>query len=70
MVVQVFSVALWNYLTEEVRKAVMKVSRVYQRLCACEIIIANRELDMMDAVEAFCLLEKVFSPTFINICPI
>jgi hypothetical protein len=70
VVAQVLSLALWNYLTEEVRKAVMKVKRVYQRLCACEIIIANRESDMVDAIEAFCLLEEVFSSTFINICPI
>jgi hypothetical protein len=64
---QVLPVALKNYLTEEVRKAVMKVSRVYRRLCAREIVIAERKSDMMNAAEALCLLEKVFPPTFMDV---
>jgi hypothetical protein len=63
----VLPLALRNCLTEEVRKAVMKVSRVYWRLCAREIVIAERESDMMDVAEALCLLEKVFPPTFMDI---
>jgi hypothetical protein len=64
---QVLPLALWNSLTEEVRKAVMKVSRVYRRLCAREIVLAERDSDMADAAEALCLLEKVFPPTFMDI---
>jgi hypothetical protein len=60
--------ALRNYLTKEVCKAVMKVSRVYQRLCACKIVyIADRESDMTNAAEVLCLLEKVFPTTFMDI---
>jgi hypothetical protein len=59
--------ALRNCLGEEVRVAVMKVSRVFQRLCAREIKIADRDADMEDAAEALCLLEKVFPPTFMDI---
>jgi hypothetical protein len=59
--------ALRNCLTEEVRKAVTKVSRVYKRLCAREISLLDRNSDMADATEALCLLEKVFPPTFMDI---
>jgi hypothetical protein len=46
---------------------VVKVSRVYQRLCAREISLADREYDMENAAEALCLLEKVFPPTFMDV---
>jgi hypothetical protein len=45
----------------------MKVSWVFQRLCAREITIADRDADMNDATEALCLLEKAFPPTFMDI---
>jgi hypothetical protein len=67
MILQVLLIALRNCLTEEVRKAVMKISRVYQRLCACEIFIVEREFDMTNVAKALCLLEKVFLPTFMDI---
>jgi hypothetical protein len=66
-VLQVLPLALQNCLNEEIRKAVMKVSRVYRRLCAREILIADRESDMKNAAKALCLLEKVFPPTFMDI---
>jgi len=45
----------------------MKVSRVFQRLCTKEIKIADRDMDMKDAADALCLLEKEFPPTFMDI---
>jgi len=45
----------------------MKVSRVFRRLCIGEIKIAERDVDMKDAVDALCLLEKEFPPTFMDI---
>jgi len=45
----------------------MKVSCVFRRLCAREITIADREVDMKDAADALCLLEKEFPPTFMDI---
>jgi hypothetical protein len=50
-----------------VRQAILKVSRVFQRLCAREIRIADREQDMADAAESLCLLEKSFPPTFMDV---
>jgi hypothetical protein len=50
-----------------VRQAVLKVSRVFQRLCAKEIKIADRDLDMKNAAESLYLLEKSFPPTFMDV---
>ena len=54
-VLQILPLALQNCLNAEVRGAVVKVSRVYQRLCAREISLADRESDMENATEALCL---------------
>jgi hypothetical protein len=45
----------------------MKVSRVFQRLCARKIKIANRDANMENAAKTLCLLEKKFSPMFMDI---
>ena len=45
----------------------MKVSKVFQRLCAREIKIADQDADMQEATEALCLLEKAFLLTFMDI---
>jgi hypothetical protein len=59
--------ALRDCLDNEVRQAVLKVSRVFQRLCAKEIKIADRDLDMKNAAESLYLLEKSFPPTFMDV---
>ena len=66
-VLQILPLALRNSLDTEVRGDVVKVSRVFQHLCAREISLADRENDMESAAEALCLLEKVFPPTFIDV---
>jgi hypothetical protein len=65
--VQILPLALRKCLDEEVRQEMMKVSWVFQRLCAREIRKADRNADMEDAVEALCLLEKVFHATFMDV---
>jgi hypothetical protein len=45
----------------------MKVSRVYNKVTARKIRKADREVDLNEAAEALCLLEKVFPPTFMDI---
>jgi hypothetical protein len=45
----------------------MKVSRVFQRLCARKIKIADQDANMQEATKALCLLEKAFPPTFMDI---
>ena len=64
---QVLPLALQSYLSEEVGTIVMKVSHVYQRLCAWKIVIVDRDSDMSDAADALCLLEKFFPPMFMDI---
>jgi hypothetical protein len=64
---QILPLAIRDCLHEEVRQAVMKVSRVFQRLCSREITIASRDADLNDVAEALCLLEKAFPPTFMDI---
>jgi hypothetical protein len=63
----VLPLALREALDDSTRAAVMKVSRVFRRLCAREIKIAERDSDIIDAAEALCLLEKAFPPTFMDI---
>jgi hypothetical protein len=64
---QIPPLAIRNSLDEKVRQAIMKIGRVFQRLCAREIYIASRDADMNDAAEVLCLIEKAFSPTFMDI---
>ena len=59
--------ALRGALDETTRVAVMKVSQVFRRLCAQEIRIDNRDSELTDTVEALCLMEKAFPPTFIDV---
>jgi hypothetical protein len=59
--------ALRDALDDTTRVAVIKVSRVFRRLCAHEIKIADRDLGMMEAAEALCLMEKAFPPTFMDV---
>ena len=64
---QVLPMALRGALNETTRAAVMKVSRVFRRLCAREIKIDERDSNLTDAAEALCLLEKAFPPTFMDV---
>ena len=59
--------ALRGALDETTRAVVMKVSRVFRRLCAGEIKIEDRDSDLTDATEALCLLEKAFPSTFMDV---
>jgi hypothetical protein len=59
--------ALRDALVDTTRVVVLKVSRVFKRLCAWEIKIANRDSDLTDAAEALSLIEKAFQPTFMDV---
>ena len=67
LTLQVLPLLVRHEVDSDVRQAVIKVSRVFQRLCVREIIIANRDADVMEAAEALCLLEKVFPPSFMDV---
>jgi hypothetical protein len=56
-----------NVLDESVRVAIIKMSRVFQRLCAKEVREADEHDMMLDVVMATSVLEKEFPPTFLNI---
>jgi hypothetical protein len=47
--------------------AIIKMSRVFQRLCAKEVNEGDAEGMMLDVVMATCVLEKEFPPTFLNV---
>jgi hypothetical protein len=66
MFFQILPLALRDCLDDEARQAVLKVSRVFQRLCAREIRVEDRDEDMTD-VATLCLLEKSFPPTFMDV---
>ena len=64
---QILPVAVRNILDESVRMAIIKMSRVFQRLCAKEVKEGDAEGMMLDVVMATCVLEKEFPPTFLNV---
>ena len=59
--------AVRNLLDESVRVAIIKMSRVFQKLCAKEVRREDKERTMVDVVMATCILEKEFPPTFMNV---
>jgi hypothetical protein len=59
--------ALRAALDESIRATMMGVSRVFRRLCARQIRIADHDSDLTEATEALCLLEKSFPPTFMDV---
>ena len=65
--VQILPVAVRNILDENVHLAIIKMSRVFQRLCAKEVRLAEEDAMMHDVVMAICVLEKEFPPTFLDI---
>ena len=67
IVFQILPVAVRNLLDESVRVAIIKMNRVFQRLCAKEVRRGDKEGTMMDVVMATCILEKEFPPTFMNV---
>jgi hypothetical protein len=64
---QILPVAVCNLLDESVHVAIIKMSRVFQRLCAKEVKRNDKEGTMLDVVMATCVMEKEFPPTFINV---
>ena len=64
---QILPVAVRNILDEDVRLAIIKMSRVFQRLCEKEIKVADEHAIMQDVIMATCLIEKEFPTTFLNI---
>ena len=66
-VLQILPVAVRNILDENVRVAIIKISRVFQRLCEKEIKESDEDEVMENVIMATCLLEKEFLTTFLNI---
>lgn len=64
---QILPIAVRNILDERVRLAIIKMSRVFQRLCAKEVRVADKDDMMRDVVIATCEFEKEFPPTALNI---
>ena len=59
--------AVRNLLSEEVRVAIIKMCRVFQRICEKEVREDALDALMRDVVMATCVLEKEFPPTFLNV---
>ena len=59
--------AIRNLLDENERAAIIKMSRVFQKMCAKEVRVDDRDDMMRDVVMATCVLEKEFPPSFLNI---
>ena len=59
--------AVRNILDENVRFAIIKMSRVFQRLCEKDIKESDEDEVMENVIMATCLLEKEFPTTFLNI---
>ena len=59
--------AVWNILDENVRLAIIKMSRVFQKLYEKEIKQSDRDDLMQNVIMATYLIEKEFQTTFLNI---
>ena len=57
---QILHVVVRNVVDESVRIAIIKMSRVFQRLCAKEVKEGDAKGMMLDVVIATCVLEKEF----------
>lgn len=64
---QVLPVAIWNVLHEEVRIAIIRMCRVFQKLCEKEVRETDFQEQMRNVVLATCMFEKEFPPTFLNV---
>lgn len=62
--VQVLPVAIKSVLDKNVRVAIIKMCRVFQKLCEKEVRFADKSDMMMNMVIATCMFEKEFPPTF------
>ena len=67
VLLQILPVVVWNILDENVRLAIIKMSRVFQRLCEKEIKQSDRDDLMLNVIMATCLIEKEFPTMFLNI---
>jgi hypothetical protein len=63
-VIHILHVVVHNVLDESVRVAIIKMSRVFQRLCAKEVRKRDAEGMMLDVVMATCLGEGVSSAIY------
>ena len=59
--------AIRSVLDEEVRLAIIKMCRVFQRICEKEVRSDSEEDLMRDVILATCVMEKEFLPTFLNV---
>ena len=59
--------AVRGILDEEVRLAIIKICRVFQRICEKEVRSDGEEALMRDVIMATCVMEKEFPPTFLNV---
>lgn len=57
---QLLPLAVRNMLEENVRQAIMKVSRVFQKLCSRVVILSEKTEMMENAALALCFLEREF----------
>ena len=59
--------AIRNLLDETVRLAIIKICRVFQKICEKEIREDDCDNVMQNVIIATCVLEKEFPPTFLNV---
>jgi hypothetical protein len=64
---QILHVCLRNIGDEKVVGAMVRLSRLFQRLCSKVVDKATEIPFMVDAVETLCQLEKVLPPSFFDI---
>ena len=64
---QILPLALRDVLNPNVRQAIMKVSRVFKKICS-KVVNKSWETELVEnAVIAVCMLEKEFPLGFFNI---
>ena len=64
---QLLPLGLRTLLNKETRVAIMRLSRVFVRLCAKSVDPSSMQQLFEDTAETLCMLEKVFPPSFFDV---
>jgi len=64
---QILPLCLHTMLTAEVRSAIIRICRVFTRLCAKSVDPSTMSELMEETAVTMCMLEKVFPPSFFDV---
>ena len=67
MMQQILPLCVRTLLPKEVRATIIRISRIFQRLCAKSVDPSTMEDLMEETAVTMCMMEKVFPPSFFDV---